>query len=141
MLLPDVNVLVNAFLDTAPAHRRDREWLDSLVNGPSRFAMSELVISGFVRVVTHPRIQRVPTPPAVALAYASTILSSPRCVRLRPGDRHLPIFHQLVAEVGATGNTIPDAFHAALAIESGSTWVTNDRGFARFPGLRWQLPG
>jgi toxin-antitoxin system PIN domain toxin len=140
MQLPDVNVLVNAFLESAPAHDRDRRWLEATVNGPSRFGMSELVVSGFVRIVTHPRIQRIPTPPNVALEFVSRVLSSPRCVRIRPGDRHLPLFHQLVAEVGATGNTVPDAFHAALAIESGSTWITNDRGFARFPGLRWQLP-
>jgi uncharacterized protein len=140
MLLPDVNVLVNAFLESAPRHDADRRWLESVVNGPSRFGMSELVISGFLRVVTHPRIQRVPTPPDVALAFVSTIVSSPGCVRVRPGGRHLSIFSQLVHEVGATGNVVPDAYHAALAIESGSTWVTNDRGFARFPGLRWQLP-
>lgn len=140
MLIPDVNVLVNAFLQSAPAHAGDRRWLDSMVNGPARFGMSELVVSGFVRVVTHPRIQRVPTPPAVALAFVSAVLSSPRCVRVRPGARHLAIFSGLVGDVGATGNVVPDAFHAALAIESGSTWVTHDRGFARFPGLRWQLP-
>lgn len=141
MLLPDVNVLVNAFLDSSPAHLSDRRWLESVVNGPSRFGMSELVLSGFVRVVTHPRIQRVPTPPGTALEFVSSVLSSPSCVRVRPGGQHLEIFRRLVNEVGATGNTVPDAFHAALAIESGSTWVTNDRGFARFPGLRWQLPG
>jgi uncharacterized protein len=140
MLLPDVNVLVNAFLESAPAHGTDRRWLESVVNGPSRFGMSELVVSGFLRVVTHPRIQRVPTPPTVALAFVSAVVASPKCVRVRPGSRHLSIFSQLVSEVGATGNLVPDAFHAALAIESGSTWVTNDRGFARFPGLRWQLP-
>lgn len=31
---------------------------------------------------------------------------------------------------------LPDAYHAALAIESGATWITNDRGNARFPNLR-----
>ena len=33
-----------------------------------------------------------------------------------------------------------DAYFAALAIESGSEWITADRGFARFPGLRWRHP-
>jgi predicted nucleic acid-binding protein len=29
---------------------------------------------------------------------------------------------------------------AALAIESGSEWITTDRDFARFPSLRWRHP-
>ncbi|WP_375482506.1 PIN domain-containing protein [uncultured Mycobacterium sp.] len=37
-------------------------------------------------------------------------------------------------------NTVPDAYHAALAIENGATWITTDRAFARFPGLRWRGP-
>jgi predicted nucleic acid-binding protein len=35
---------------------------------------------------------------------------------------------------------VPDAYLAALALESGSQWVTTDRGFARYPGLRWAHP-
>ena len=35
----------------------------------------------------------------------------------------------------------PDAaWLAALAIESGCEFVTTDRDFARFPGLRWRHP-
>ena len=35
---------------------------------------------------------------------------------------------------------IPDAYFAALAIEFGTEWVTTDRDYARFPGLRWRHP-
>ena len=39
-----------------------------------------------------------------------------------------------------TGNGVPDAYLAALAIEAGATWITADSGFARFePELRWEL--
>jgi uncharacterized protein len=31
-------------------------------------------------------------------------------------------------------------FLTALAIESGSEWITSDRGYGRFPGLRWRVP-
>jgi len=34
----------------------------------------------------------------------------------------------------------PDAWFAALAIESGCEWITPDRDYARFPGLRWRTP-
>jgi predicted nucleic acid-binding protein len=66
------------------------------------------------------------------------VLAGPGAVRVRPGSRHWGIFSRLCREVGARGNVVPDAFHAALAIEHGATWVTTDRGFARFPGLRWR---
>lgn len=38
------------------------------------------------------------------------------------------------------GNVIADAYLAALALESGSDWITTDRDYARFPGLRWRHP-
>ncbi len=40
----------------------------------------------------------------------------------------------------ARGNLMPDVWFAALAIESGCEWITFDRDFARFPGLRWRVP-
>lgn len=39
-----------------------------------------------------------------------------------------------------TGNDVPDAYLAALAIEHGATWVTSDRGFERFPSLAVEDP-
>jgi uncharacterized protein len=35
---------------------------------------------------------------------------------------------------------VTDAWLAALAIESGSQWITLDRDFARFPELDWRVP-
>lgn len=140
VLLPDVNVLVHGFRRESPQHDQHAAWLERLVNGPADFAISELVLSGFLRVVTHPQIFRTPAPSGTAVEFVRAVVNAPTCVRLRPGPRHLGLFEQFCLDVGATGNTVPDAYHAALAVESGSTWVTNDRGFARFPGLRWQTP-
>jgi predicted nucleic acid-binding protein len=33
-----------------------------------------------------------------------------------------------------------ESMMAALAIESGSEWITTDRDYARFAGLRWRHP-
>lgn len=44
---------------------------------------------------------------------------------------------RLCLETGIRGPRTTDAWYAALAIESGCTWVTLDRDFGRFPGLRW----
>lgn len=140
MLLADVNVLVNALVRESPDHERHRGWLSDRVAGDVDFGMSELVLSGVVRVVTNPRVYRTPLSTGSALAFVEVIVNSPRCVLLRPGARHFAIFITMCQTVATRGNTAADAYHAALAIEHGCTWVTNDRGFARFPGLRWQKP-
>ena len=58
----------------------------------------------------------------------------------RAGDRHFTIFLNLCRTVNARGNLVPDAYLAALAIEFNCDWITTDRDFARFPGLRWRHP-
>jgi predicted nucleic acid-binding protein len=57
-----------------------------------------------------------------------------------PGARHWGIFTALCRESGCRGNLVADAYHAALAIESGSEWITTDRDYGRFPDLRWRHP-
>jgi predicted nucleic acid-binding protein len=61
------------------------------------------------------------------------------CV-LGPGPDRWHIFTQLCRKADARGNLVPDAYHAALALELGCEWITLDRGFARFPGLKWKHP-
>ena len=140
MILVDVNVLVYAHRRDAPEHARYRGWLENTVNAERAYGMSDLVLSGFLRIVTHSRIFQEPTPPAAALAFASEVRDRPNCVSLTPGPRHWEIFTGLVPQSGAKGNLVPDAYLAALAIESGSHFITTDRDFARFPGLRWRHP-
>jgi predicted nucleic acid-binding protein len=57
-----------------------------------------------------------------------------------PGPRHWPLFSTLCRRVNARGNTVPDAYLAALAIEHDAEWYSADRGFARFPGVRYRHP-
>ena len=140
MLLPDVNVLVHAFREDAPRHTRARSWLEGLVYSDHAFALSDLVLSGFLRVVTHPRVFHPPTPLGKALEFAEAIRSQPNAVVVGPGERHWSIFQRLCRDADARGNLVPDAYIAALAIESGSELVTLDRDFSRFAGLRWKPP-
>lgn len=140
MILPDVNVLVHAFRADSPDHDLCRTWLERVVSGRSRHGMSPQVLSGVVRVVTHPKVFVEPSELGEALDYCATLLSSPRCVRIQPGPYHWSTFVDLCAEVGARGNLVPDAWFAALAIESGCRWITLDRDYARFEGLDWAPP-
>lgn len=52
----------------------------------------------------------------------------------------MAIFTSLCREAGASGNRVPDAWLAALAIEQGATLITSDGDFARFSGLSWRHP-
>lgn len=140
MQLADVNVLVYAHREDAPHHAACREWLETLVNGPESFALSELVLSGFLRVVTHPRVFALPSPLADALTFAEQLRSRPNAVLVAPGSRHWSIFQSLCVDAGTKGNLVADAYLAAMAIEAGCEWVTTDRDFSRFKGLRWRHP-
>jgi toxin-antitoxin system PIN domain toxin len=98
------------------------------------------VLSGFLRVVTHPRVFNPPSTLEMALAFARDIRSQPNCVPIRPGPRHWEIFEKLCRTANVKGNLVPDAYLAALAIESGSEWITTDRDYARFSELHWRHP-
>ncbi len=140
MLLADVNVLVYAFRRDAPGHQRYASWLAELIDSDTAFALADLVLSGFLRIVTHPAIFSPPSPVDRAIAFVEQVRNRPHAVTVAPGPRHWGIFTALCRQTGATGNVVPDAFLAALAIESGCEWITTDRGFARFPELRWRHP-
>ena len=136
----DVNVLVFAHRPESPNHVEYLRWLDDARRGSEPLGLIDTVLGGFVRVVTHPRIFREPTTLELALEFVDAVRSSPAATRTAPGDRHWDTFVSLCRLVGATGNVVPDAYLAALAIEQGATWLSADRGFARFPGLRWEHP-
>lgn len=140
MVLPDVNVLVYAFRAESGDHDRYRVWVEDMVNGDEAYGLSDLVLSGFLRVTTNPRVFREPSPVTDAMAFATVLRDRPNRVQVTPGPRHWDLFTTLCSKAGARGNLMADAYLAALAIESGSEWITTDRDFARFPGLRWRHP-
>ena len=136
MQSPDVNVLVSAFREDAEHHRRCRAWLVGAFSGRDRVGLSELVLSGVLRILTHPRIFHPPTPSDAAIGFVDALLTQPASLALRPGNGHWRIFRSMAATLRLTGNRMPDAYLAALAIEHGCEWVTLDRGFSAYSGLR-----
>ncbi len=140
MILCDVNVLLYALRSDSDRHDEYRSWLIERLDGPENIGVSELVLSGVVRIATHPRVYRKPSAPSEAFAFADAIRSRPNAVMVAPGQRHWDVFRDLCDGSGAKGNLIPDAYFAALAIEWGCEWVTTDRDYARFPGLMWRHP-
>ena len=80
------------------------------------------------------------SPLADAFAFTDQLREPQNSVRVEPGARHWDLFRRLCVEIGAKGNLVPDAYLAAMAIESGCEWITTDRDFSRFTGLRWRHP-
>jgi toxin-antitoxin system PIN domain toxin len=140
VILPDVNVLLYAFRSDSINHSGYRDWLERVVEGDEAYGMSPQVLSSVVRIATHPRIYAAPSRLEEALSFARVLLEQPTCTMVQPGPRHFSIFEDLCRKAAATGNLVQDAWLAALAVESGSEWITTDGDYARFPGLRWRRP-
>lgn len=140
MILPDVNILVHAFRRDSTDYELCHNWLERVVNGDSRYGISPHVLSGVIRVTTHPRIFSQPSPLVEVIDFCEAVMMQPHCVIVEPGTQHWSIFVRLCKEADARGNLVPDAWYAALAVESGCEWVTLDRDYARFSGLKWRVP-
>ncbi len=140
MILPDVNVLLYAHRSDAPGHERYRDWLRGSLTGAEPVALPDVVLSGVVRVATDHRVFSPPSTVEQAFAFVADLLAKPRVIHLRPGPAVLAEFERLCRDGGVRGADVSDAYLAAVAVDAGAVLYTADRGFARFPGLRWRHP-
>jgi toxin-antitoxin system PIN domain toxin len=140
VILPDVNVLIYAFRADSQDHPMYRRWLTDVVNGDGAYGISPQVLASVVRISTHFRIYREPSPLGEVLEFCNVLLEAPNATVIAPRDRHWSIFQALCRRSKASGNLVPDAWLAALAIEAGCEWITTDGDYARFPGLQWRHP-
>jgi uncharacterized protein len=138
MILADVNILLYAFREDSNDHLAYKAWLEDVINGEQVYGMSTQVLASVIRIATHPKIFVTPSTLPEVLAFTSVLLEQPNCQRVEAGPRHWDIFTKLCRSANVNGNLVPDAWLAALAIESGCEWITNDRDYARFPGLQWR---
>jgi uncharacterized protein len=136
----DVNVLVHAHRADLPEHSAYRRLLERLANDDEPLGLPAGVLGGFMRVVTNRRIFTEPTAPDDAWESVEALLAAPAAMLVIAGTRHWTLFRQLAADIDARGNDLADAYLAAYAIENNATWVSADRGFARFRRLRWSHP-
>ena len=140
LLVPDVNILVYAFRADTDEHPTYLDWLHrALVE--ERVGLADTILSGFVRVVTHPRVFSPPASVRSAVEFVAQVSEAPGATWISQGPTAWSRFAQIIAsDHGIRGNLVPDAHIAALCIANGATLATRDRGFARFEGLRWFDP-
>jgi uncharacterized protein len=141
MLLLDVNVLLAAYRRDHPQHRSVRPWLDRLLDGNEEFTVPSPVWASFLRLATNRRIFEIPSPRADASAFINAVTAQPHYLPTSPGPRHLAVLQRVCDEADASGDLIPDAVLAAIAVEHHCDVVTLDRDFARFSSIRVVAPG
>lgn len=137
-MTPDVNVLVAASRTDHPQHAPALAWLRIAIaacgNG-ARLDILPMVASGYLRVVTHPKVFAQPTPIDAALDFLDTILATPG-VHMPPVGREWSALRRLCLDGGLSGNLIPDAWIAAAVQSLDSHLVTFDRGFGKLLSKR-----
>ncbi len=137
MLLPDVNVLLAAFRADHDHHKPARSFLEAARSGTIPLGLSDVALASVVRLATNSRVFVRPDTTDAVIEYLDILLEPPAQL-LRAGSTHWTRFTELCRHLQLRGNLVPDAYLAALALEQGAELVTFDRGFARYPRLRWR---
>lgn len=140
MILVDANLLVYAHSEAMPQHDAALAWLQERLNGSARVGLPWTSLLAFLRIVANPRVFDPPVSGRQAWAKVGEWLACPPVWIPGPTERHSEILDELFTEHDLTGNDIPDAHLAALAIEHGLVLATTDGDFARFSALRCTNP-
>lgn len=140
MLLFDVNVLLAAHRADHPDHDVAAAELGAAARGDEPFTVPAFVWASLLRLATNRRVFGVPSSLDDVFTFIDAVIGQRGFVAAEPGARHLPLVRQACADAGASGNLVPDAVLAALAVELGATVVSFDHDFDRFR-VRHRRPG
>jgi toxin-antitoxin system PIN domain toxin len=140
LIVPDVNLLLYANVDTFAQHGPARSWFESALNADEPVALASPAVFGFIRVATNPRVFDPAMRVDDAVARVESWLAQPHVNLLVPGPRYLDIAFRLLRQLSTAGNLTSDVQLAAHAIENQAELYSNDTDFGRFPGLRWVNP-
>jgi toxin-antitoxin system PIN domain toxin len=137
-------VLVAASRRDHVHHAPALEWLDGALEarvGGQTLAILPMVASGFLRLVTHPKVFVEPTPLKAAQAFLRAVMDMPGVTMPILGEEW-PLFEKLCAQHKLSGNAIPDAWIAAAALSNHLHLVTFDKDFRRLmkPSMVTVLP-
>jgi toxin-antitoxin system PIN domain toxin len=134
--IPDANILLYASDTSSSHHSAARQWIERALSTTETVGFAIVVLLGFVRIATNPRVMTAPLAPSAAFDQVEEWLVQPPATILDPGRRHLAICRELLEASGTGGNLTTDAHLAALAIENGATLASFDGDFHRFTGLK-----
>ena len=140
MILPDANLLLYACDQSSPFHPKAAAWCEHIMSSSNPVILLPVVVFGFVRISTHPRVFTDPLSVAEASAHVRSWLSRKQ-VRLHdmlPDDVETAL--KLLESAGTAGNLTTDAQIAAVALRLDAEVHTADLDFGRFAGVRFKNP-
>jgi toxin-antitoxin system PIN domain toxin len=140
VLVVDLNLLLYATNSDSADHATAKAWWEATLSNDEPIGLAWVVVLGFLRISTHPRILSSPLTTGQATGVVDDWLAQAPARLLLPSERHWGILRQLLEPVGTAGNLTTDAHLAALAIENGATLCSTDRDFGRFQNLKWTNP-
>lgn len=140
MMVLDANIILYAYDAESAQHRPARAFLENIFSASAPVGIPIQSISAFLRIMTQRGLRSGCFSLQEAAAIVEEWLSLPQVRLLIPGERHWPVLQRMLLEGHASGRLVTDAQIAAVTIEFGGELQTNDRDFARFPGLRWRNP-
>ncbi len=139
-MILDANILIYAVDEDAAHHARAKSFLEEHLNADVRIGLPWQSLAAFLRITTHPRIMRSPLAGSAAADLVTDWLDAPAAWVPEMTAKTWPILRRLIAAHGVTGNLMPDAQLAALAIQHGVPVVSADTDFALFPDVTWLNP-
>src|SRR5262249_28244626 len=119
LIAVDTNILVYAHRSESPFHPMAARCMAELAQSRSAWAIPWTCIHEMFNVVTHPRIQRVPTPLSAALDQIEAWLESPTLSLLTETDGHWPELRRLLVAGRIIGPLVHDARIAAICLQHG----------------------
>ena len=140
MIVLDANLLLYAFDTRAADHKAAESFVTGVFSGSELVGLPWQTIMAFLRVSTNQRISGMAFAMEDAIAVVREWIDLPQVLRLVPGEKHWSILRQMLIEGRVSGPASTDAALAALTVEHGGILYTTDRGFARYPGLRFLNP-
>lgn len=139
-MIVDANLLLYAVDSSSPDHPRAAQWLTSALRGNQRVGLPWQSLGAFLRISTHPRVSARPLTAEDAQAHVDGWLAAEPAWVPPATERTASVYAELARRHRVTGNLVPDAQLAALALEFGVEVASADTDFARFTEVRWVNP-
>lgn len=136
MIIPDVNLLLYANIDSGPQHALARPWFEALLNGETQVGLAPVALAGFIRLSTNRRVFATPLEVTEAVGRVRQWVERSNVQLLTQDEEVVRATLELLLEAGAAGNLTTDAQLAAHALVSRGTIASTDGDFSRFPRVK-----
>jgi hypothetical protein len=137
----DTNLLVYAHRTDSEFHSESKVLVESLSGGSEAWAIPWPCAHEFLAIVTNPRIFKIPTPLAAALATIRNLHDDSGATFLAEGEDYLDRLESVATAARVQAGAIHDARVAAICLFHGvrELWSA-DRDFSRFATVRVRNP-